>query len=158
MSDDYAKSTAAPGFFEIGDDRYRAAKFTPRDIGDLNAFLKDRFPDPRLMIRELCEGLPDAVAIEIWKDLREEAKEWPPTVLSPEGSRELILTWDGNAHLAWVALRRHNKDVDLEAARQLTRDISVEKVSELFALGFPEETHDPKAGSTSKEVENPESP
>ena len=60
QEDDYIKATAAPGWVTIGGKRYQAGRYGPRDRGDFNGFLRDRFPDPRLMARELCQGQSDA--------------------------------------------------------------------------------------------------
>lgn len=144
MPDDFAKATAAPSFITIGDVQYRVGKFGPRDIGDLEAWIKSQVPDPRLMAKELCAGLSDAVAIEVWRDLSLEAQDWPPDVTSKQGNKLLLGTWEGNALVLWVALRRHNASFSLEDARRLTKnDDSI--VNEVLGLVFPEPTFDPKS-------------
>lgn len=144
MSDDYARATGRPGYITIQGVEYRPKKFSPRDIGDLQAWLKQQVPDPRLMARELCAGLPDAVALAIWRDLSEQAKDWPPTVMSVEGNKLLMLTFDGNAMLVWVALRKYQADVTWEKAKTIAETIELDEISELIRLGFPEETFVPK--------------
>ncbi len=153
MPDDYAKDTAAPSFITIGDRDYRVGKFGPRDLGDLQAFIKSRVPDPRLMARELCAGLPDAVAIEVWRDLSAEASRWPPSYDSREGCEVLMATWEGHAQVVWISLRRHNADFTLERARQLTEHDD-ELMMKVFILAQPEPTFDPKAPTDS--MMNPE--
>jgi hypothetical protein len=145
MSDDYAKATAAPGYISIGETQYRPKKFGPRDIGDLESYLKREFPDPRLMARELCAGLPDAVALKIWTDLSEQAKDWPVAAMSSKGSYQLMFTWEGNANLAWVALRRYQADVTLDRARQITADATTDEIAELIRACFPEDSFTPKS-------------
>ncbi len=145
MNDDYAKATAAPMFVTIGDVSYRASKFGPRDLGDLQAWLKSQVPDPRLMARELCEGLPDAVALRIWTDLSEEAKGWPPSLTSAEGNNLLMLTHEGAAQIIWVALRRYNAGVDLAEARRLAMTVSTDELAAILNAGFPEPDFSPKA-------------
>ena len=144
MQEDYAKATGAPGYVTIQGVAYRVKKFNPRDLGDLQAWLKKQMPDPRLMARELCAGLPDAVALQIWKDLSEEAKDWPPTVMSWKGNFQLMFTWEGNAMVAWVALRKHQADVTYERALQITADATTEEIAELMRAAFPEDTFGPK--------------
>ncbi len=145
MSDDYAKAAASPRGLRIGGAEYLVGKFTPRDLGDLGAWLKDQVPDPRLKARELCAGLSDAVALAIWRDLSDEARDWPPSIESYQGNRLLLGTYEGNARLLWVGLRRHNPGVTLEVAARLAEHITLDEVSALVRLGFPEETFDPKA-------------
>ena len=144
MSDDYAKATARPGYVVLDGVEYRNRKFNPRDIGDLEAYLKREFPDPRLMARELCRGLSDAVALQIWNDLSEEAKDWPVAAMSSRGSYQLMFTWEGNAHLTWVSLRKHHAEIDLAKAREITKDATTEEIAELVRACFPEDTFAPK--------------
>ncbi len=143
MADDYAKATAAPRHITINGREYRVGKYGPRDIGDLEAWLKTQVPDPRLMARELCAGLPDAVALEVWRDLSAEAMNWPPTVESRQGNKLLMGTWEGQALLVWVSLRRHNADFSLDEARALTKNDD-ELAIEVTRLSYPEPTFDPK--------------
>ncbi len=106
------------------------------------------------MARELCAGLSDAVAIAIWRDLADEAKDWPPSIESREGNRLLLMTYAGNARLLWVALRRHNPGITQETASKLAEHITLEEVAALTRLGFPEETWDPKATPATEPAEN----
>lgn len=144
MSDDYAKATGAPGFFVHEGISYRVAKFGPRALGDLQAWLKTQVPDPRLMARDLIRDLPDAVALEIWRDLSAEAQNWPPSVFSPAGQELLTTTSDGAAQVVHVLLRQHNPTVDAARARQIADTLSVEDISELMGLAFPERDFRPK--------------
>lgn len=151
MSEDYAKATAAPSLITINGREYRVGKFGPRDIGDFEAWLKKQVPDPRLMARELCAGLPDAVAIEVWRDLSAEAMNWPPSVESRLGNKLLMGTHEGHALLVWVSLRRHNADFTLEQARSLTQnDDNI--ALEVARLSYPEPTFDPKAETATEPV------
>jgi hypothetical protein len=151
VSDDYAKATAAPGFIAINGREYRVGKFGPRDIGDFEAWLKTQVPDPRLVAKELCAGLPDAVAIEVWRDLSAEAMNWPPTVESRIGNKLLMGTHEGHALLVWVSLRRHNASFTLDDARQLTKD-NDDLALEVARLSYPEPTFDPKVQTATEPV------
>lgn len=142
--EDFAKATAAPGFIQIGDVSYRVGKIGPRDKGDLEAYIKSQVPDPRLMAKELCAGLPDAVAIEVWRDLHSEAQSWPPDLASTIGNKILMETWEGNAQLLYVILRRHNGGFTLQDARALTKNDD-ELAARAFFMSLPEPTFDPKA-------------
>lgn len=145
MSDDFAKATARPGFVTIADTEYRVSKFGPRDLGDLQAWLKAQIPDPRLMARELCAGLSDTVALEIWRELSEEAKLWPPSVASSQGNEMLMLTYEGNVQLLTVALRRHNPGLDSAKIRAIAETISIDEIANVLSAGFPEDAFVPKA-------------
>lgn len=144
MADDYAKATAAPGFIQIGEAQYRVGKISPRDKGDLESYIKSQSPDPRLMAKELCAGLTDAVAIEVWRDLSMEAANWPPGLESRIGNKVIMETWEGNAQLLWVVLRRHNGNFTIEDARRLTK-IDDEVAARALMLSIPENTFDPKS-------------
>ena len=78
MAEDFAKLTASPVPIVIQGVQYLVGKFSRRDLGDLQAWIKSQVPDPRLMAREICAGLSDAVAIRVWEDLSREAELWPP--------------------------------------------------------------------------------
>ena len=144
MSDDYAKATSAPGFITINGKEYRVGKFGPRDLGDIEAWLKSQVPDPRLMARELCAGLPDAVAIEVWRDLSMEAANWPPSLETRQGNKLLTQTHEGHAILLYVALKKHNASFTLEMARHITAD-DQEIALVVSKMAQPEETFDPKS-------------
>ena len=143
MSDDYARATGAPLSIEIDGKEYRVSKFTPRDIGDIQSWLKSEIPDPRITARKMLEGLPDAVAIEIWKTMAEEAKSWPPALGDDRGNDLLIGTTEGAARLLWVTLRKHN-GIDLEKARKLTENVDLEQLTRLINLATPESADVPK--------------
>ena len=145
MAEDYAKATAAPRPIRIGGADYRVGKYNPRDLGDLTAWLKSVSPDPRLKAKELCAGLPDAVALEVWRELSDEARDWPPGLTSYEGNNLLVMTYEGNVQVIWVSLRRHNPGFTMEHARKMAQDITLDEINELIRLGFPEPTFDPKS-------------
>lgn len=147
--DDYAKATAAGTPVTIQGKSYRAAKFGPKAIGDLNAWLKAQKPDPRLMAKDLLPGLSDAVAREIWRDLWDESKDWPLMLGHPEGAQLLATTSEGSAQVVWVSLRKYQPGIDLAAARAIADEMDPEEVGALIAAGFPEDSFDPKAGTSS---------
>jgi hypothetical protein len=144
VGEDYSKATASPRTIRIGDVDYRVAKWGPRDIGDLEAWLKSQVPDPRLMARQLCEGLSDAVALEVWRDLSMEATSWPPDITSRQGNKLLMNSHEGHTQLLWVALRRHNASFTLEQAREIART-NYEVAMQAAALAQPEEDFSPKS-------------
>lgn len=154
MADDFAIATASPRRVTIAGGEYLVGKFTPRDLGDLQAYLKESTPDPRLKARELCRELPDAVALRIWLDLNEEAKDWPPSPFSTEGNRALTTTAEGAARVLWVMLRKHNAGIDLPRAREMAESVPFGDLVRLIELGFPDEDFAPKAPTTPMEPED----
>lgn len=142
MAEDFARAVGSPRTIEIDGKEYLVSKFGPRDIGDLQAWLKDQIPDPRLEAKKLIDGVSDAVAIEIWKTMSEEAKSWPPTIFSDEGINLIMSSTEGVARLLWVTLRRENR-IDLARARDLVDDVGLDQIGKLIELASPE-TEAPK--------------
>lgn len=137
MPDDFARAAGAPNSIRIDGKEYLVSKFTPRDIGDLQAWLKTEIPNPLIEAKRLIEGLPDAVAIEIWRTMAEESKFWPPTLEHERSNTLLTTTTEGIARLLWVTLRKNNR-VDLAAARELADNIELNTITELVRLASPE--------------------
>lgn len=144
-NDDYAVATGAGRPVHLDGIEYRVGKLSPADLGDLQAWLKEQVPDPRILARDLCRDMPDAVAIRIWQDLHEESKDWPPSPLGGHGYRLLTMNREGAARVLWVLLREHNPGVDLERARAMAARIGYMELGSLFDMGFPEPSFDPKA-------------
>jgi hypothetical protein len=144
--DDYSRACASPRTIEILGKRYLVGKLTPRGMGDLQAYLKDAVPDPRIKARELMEGLSDPVQIHIWNQAVEDAKHWPPAIQSEAGT-ELLLSEEGQARFLWVMLRQHNPGFTLERAREITREweMSAEDMGQFLGKSQPGELGDPKA-------------
>jgi hypothetical protein len=143
MSDDYARATGASGFISIDGKEYRVSRFTPRDIGDLQAWLKNEIPDPRIEGRRMIEGLPDGIAREIWLTYANEAKNWPPTLGDDHGNTLLTTTTEGVARLLWVTLRRYN-GIDLVKARELAAMVEISQINDIVRLASPESDNAPK--------------
>lgn len=141
--EDFARITAAPRNFTILGKDYRVGKFTPRGLGDITAFLKDFFPDPRVQARELMEGLPDNVQLHIWNNATENAKSWPPSLNSNEGIGAL-LSEKGQAVFLWVLLRQHNDGFTLEKANEISAnyEMDVDDLTRLMEMASPGEVGD----------------
>lgn len=144
MSDDYARAAGSPRSITIDGKEYRVSKFTPRDIGDIQSWLKSETPDPRQEAKKLMEGLPEIVAVEVWRTLAEEAKSWPPSLGDSRANDLLIGSTEGAARLIWVTLRKHN-GVDLAKAREIATTIDMSDLNELLRLASPESAEVPKA-------------
>ena len=137
-------SRRLPRSITIDGKEYRVSKFTPRDIGDIQSWLKSETPDPRQEAKKLMEGLPEIVAVEVWRTLAEEAKSWPPSLGDSRANDLLIGSTEGAARLIWVTLRKHN-GVDLAKAREIATTIDMSDLNELLRLASPESAEVPKA-------------
>lgn len=151
MADDFARSTASPRTITLAGREYLVGKFSPRDIGDLQAWLKEQIPDPRREAREFMEGLPDAVAIEVWKDAVERSKEWPPTIQSTIGFGLLTTSHEGNARMIWVTLRRHNPGFTLDRAREIADLVGLDDINRLVSYASIDGDGVPKKDETTTE-------
>lgn len=144
-NEDYARATGAARTFTIEGVDYRAAKLSPRGIGDLQAYLKEVVPDPRRVARDLMDGLPEAVQLKILERAWEDAKSWPPAFGDPKTFHH-FLSIEGQARLLWVCFRKHNPNFTLEFARDLSirYEMEVEELNQLMDLVSPGEFGDPK--------------
>ncbi len=143
MSDDYGKAVAAPSTITLNGVTYRVAKQGPRIFGELQQFLKSYVPDPRMKAKEIIRDLPDAVALEIWKEYSEEAKDWPPTLDSREGNLILTTTHEGAAMVVFLLLGKYTA-MTMEEARRIAADLESGQINELIGLSMPEIDFDPK--------------
>lgn len=149
--DDYGKAVAAPSTITLGGVTYRVAKQGPRVYGELQQFLKAHVPDPRLKAAEILAAIPpDAmalkdVALEIWREFSEEARDWPPSLHSVEGNLILTTTHEGATQVVYTLLRRHCAEMTREKAAEIAADLDAAQVNELIRLSMPEPTFDPKS-------------
>lgn len=148
MSEDFARVTAAPPTILLGGTSYLVSKQGPRIHGEIQTAVKKAFPDPRMMAKELCPGLPDPVAKQIWLDLSEEARDWPPSLDSWKANQFLTMTHEGATAVVWALLRRANASLTFEKAQTIADDITAEEVAELIRLSMPEPDFVPKAQGT----------
>lgn len=144
-NEDFARATGASRTFTIEGKDYRAAKLSPRGIGDLQAYLKEVIPDPRRVARELMNGLPEAIQLDILHRAYEEAKDWPPAFGDPKTFHH-FLSIEGQARLLWVCFRKHNPGFTLDFARDLSEryEMEVEELNQLMELVSPGEVGDVK--------------
>lgn len=145
---DYGKDTAAPNHITLSGVTYRVAKQGPRIYGELQQFLKGHVPDPRLKAREIIRDLPDAVALRIWQDFQDEARDWPPALYSLEGNMILTTTLEGATQVVYSLLRKHNAEITMDRARAIAEDMTTDQVNELIRLSMPEPDFDPKSEPT----------
>jgi hypothetical protein len=145
MSEDFGKAVGAPSRITLGGVDYVVAKQGPRIYGELQQFIKSFVPDPRVKAKEIIAGLPDAVALEIWREYSEEAKDWPLSLDSAAGNLILTTTQEGARQVVWSLLRRHNGSLTREKADEIADDLTMEQVSELIRLSMPEGAFDPKS-------------
>ncbi len=152
--DDFARSTNAGRILNLAGCDFRVGKISPRDLGDLQAWLKREAPDPREKVAELMRGQADAVALEMWRQASAAAEAWPPPLDSPQG-RSLLLSPEGMSQLLWIALRRHTPGFSLDAARELADRITPEEFLDVQRAVSP---GDPKAPPPETMETSPASP
>lgn len=151
MTNDYAHATGAPRTISLDGVDYKVPRLRPRDLGAMQQFVKERVPNPKVEARRLMEGLPDAVAIHIWDQAVEEARDWPPPLGSPQATA-ILMSAEGQAMFLHLLLSRTTADFTEEKARELAERISVGDMERLIDLSRPGEPGDPKAAGAGTTV------
>lgn len=134
---DLAIATGAERTVLVSGVTYRVPKLTPAILGRINAWLKDQVPNPKDRARERMAGLPDAVALAIWRDAVEEAKDWPPTFGTPKGDAYLM-QFDGVTRVLYELLKITTPGFDLAAAELMMNAIGLEGINRIIMLAGTE--------------------
>lgn len=134
---DLAIATGAERTVLVSGATYRVPKFTPAIVGRINAWLKDEVPNPKDKARERMAGLSDAVALEIWRDAVEEARDWPITFGSPKGDLYLM-RFDGATRILYELLGVTTPGFTMEQARVMMNAIGIEGVNHIISLAGAE--------------------
>lgn len=142
---DLAIVTGAERTVIVAGTTYRVPKFTPSILGRINAWLKDEIPNPKDRARERMQGLPDPVALAIWQDAVEEARDWPFTFGSPRGDRYLM-QFDGATRILYELLSVTTPGFTLDAARQMANQIGIEGLNHVISLAGMEVRQPAHAG------------
>lgn len=117
----------------VAGELFRVPKFTPSIVGRINAWLKDQVPNPKDLARQRMEGLPDAVALAIWQDALQEAKEWPPAFGTPAGDAYLM-RYDGASRILYELLSATTPGFTVDRAQQMIHQIGVEGLNHIIEL------------------------
>jgi hypothetical protein len=145
MTDNFARSTAAPRKVTLGGVPVYAGKLTPNGWGVLQAFFMDALQSPLEQAREAIHGLPDNEAAKVWVEaLSAFNHDWPPALESSIGS-DLLSSPEGKATLVYVACRGHNRRMTRERAAELADGATPEEMGRLIALMMPGELGDLRA-------------
>ena len=145
MSDDFARATGAPISLVLAGKEYLVYKLRPRDLGELEAWMKSVTPDPRLEVARLLKDVPEEVGKHMWDSACAEARDnWPPRFDTMEGQR-LLSTAEGEARIVHQILKRGLAGFTLEAARDLAEQLSAEDIAALMRAAGPGEPGDPKS-------------
>ena len=143
--DDLATVTAAPKTFRLDGADYAVPKLRPREMGEIQAWIKSRFPDPRVEARLAIQDCKfESLAHKIWEAAEAQAKEWPPKFGSSRVEAELA-TADGFGFMVWILLRRTVPGLDQARARELADRLEAAEFKQLLTLAMPEGLDDPKA-------------
>lgn len=124
---------------------YMVPKFTPSILGQINNWLKDLVPNPKDEARRRMEGLSDAVALAMWSDAVQEAKEWPPMLATADGNR-LLMQYNGMPVLIHALLSKANRDVTREESEQIVDAIGLDGVNHILELAGMEIKEPPTPG------------
>lgn len=155
MGNDYARATSQPRTVTLDGRDYRVSKLSPAIVGEIEAWLRERAPNPRAEAKAYMEGLPVEVQKHIWSEACIEAKSWPPSMDDDEGKRLLYLTAEGQARLLFAFLRRHAADFTLEKARDLAERVDQGDIGRVIEASSTEEIgdlRDPKAPTGAAET------
>jgi predicted Zn-dependent peptidase len=145
MADDFARATGAPVSLVLAGKEYLVYKLRPRDLGELEAWLKSVTPDPRLEVVKLIKDVPEEVGKHMWDTACAEAREnWPPRFDTADGER-LLSTPEGEARIVFQILKRGLPGLTLEQARDLAEALSAEDVAALTRAAGPGDPGDPKS-------------
>ena len=141
MADDLTGLFGTARSFELGGVTYKVTKLKLKDIAEINQWLKEQIPDPRIAARKYMEGLPEAVACHVWDQACREP--WPTKLGSPEAG-EAMQTYEGIALLLHLVLRRCQPSLTRDQAGDLAQLMTPDKFGDLITLISPGEPGDPK--------------
>jgi hypothetical protein len=141
--DDLATLTAASRRITLDDVDYQVPRLTPRMAGRLQAWVKEQIPNPRTEAREHMQGQSDVVAMHIWDLAVEEARDWPPSLDSPEANA-LLMSPEGQAVFLLTIFGPSIAGFDLARAERIADRITLEDFNRLLQLVSPGEPSDPK--------------
>lgn len=149
--DNMAIVSAAARELTIRGKRYAVAKVTPRMFGRLQALVMDRYPDPRVKVRQLMEGLPDEVQKEMWRGAVIEAKSWPPRIGSSEGN-SILMSPEGMDLFVHLVIGPSIGGFTVDDASKLVDDMTMDEFQALVALAMPGDPMRPKAPAETAEM------
>ncbi len=149
---DLAQLTNAPREVVLGGLPYKVSALTLREWGGLQAWLKDRGPEPvgvalAQIARAEAVGTPIAPADRqfLMREARVEAKAWPPRVASAEWFEALQGTDGGEARFAHAVLSKHQPTLTVEQADAVAEAMGPAESATLVRLALGLEKSSPKA-------------
>lgn len=144
---DIALLTGAPRAITLDGAEYKVSPLRPRDLGELQAWIKDRVPHPIDALKPHLDGLDPAERQALLKEAYKEARDWPPSIGSDKGAG--LLATEGRGKVLEVVLRRHQPGITPAEAEALAERITGAEFVAAMNLAFGREGEAPKATSPS---------
>lgn len=102
---DIALLTGAPRAVSVAGEIYMVAPLRPLDLGELQAWIKDRVPHPVDAIKASLEAMDPIERRAAERAAVVAGRDWPPAVGSRDGA--MLLLTEGLGKFLEVVLRRH---------------------------------------------------
>ena len=125
---------------------FRVAVMTPKDLGELQNWLRDHVPHPLEAVKPHLAGLPEAAQLRLLDRAYDDAKNWPPAV-DDEAAWKYFLTEPGRTFYLFVVLRRATPNMTLERAEALSAKLDGYGFMRISALASGSDPDDPKGSS-----------
>ncbi len=140
-----ADLTAAPRTATIGGKTFPIKPLRPRDLGIVEAWIRDHVPGPLAAIRpalDLYAGDPEAKRVLLERAYADQLT-WPPAITSPEGWALAI----GQARAAFLAaiLRRGGAEVGTAEAEAQADEMDFATWERVLLLAMGKDPDDPKS-------------
>lgn len=160
MSHDYGRPTGQPRKVTLAGVEYQVPKLTPSILGELDTWLKEQVPNPRVAARDdlrAMADLPEEVQKHVWTTAVEEARDWPPRHDSVQGNTLLFHTYAGLSQFLFSLLKRTTPGITIEQAGAIVDSLSEDgkDVQALLEAVSPGEVGDPKAPATVNPASTP---
>ncbi|MDB5350531.1 MAG: hypothetical protein JWN86_1778 [Planctomycetota bacterium] len=146
-----------PKSVEINGRKYQVGRFTFRDIGKVEAFVKSKIPNPVSAVLAI-EGISDGDRRFLLENARKDLVHYPPDVNSPEAQRVVLGTIEGHVLLMEIALTKYQPELKTEDIRAIhaemmaSQEHGMRKLAEIFAVAYDadEDASDPKRKDSRK--------
>lgn len=125
---DLAQLTDQPTPIEISGRHYGFSELSFDALGELQQWIKDKYPHPLRSIQGYLDGFSDDDREELLRQAREEAKHWPPVVGTAAGTAALLKTEEGQVQALWAALKVHQPETTLIEGRRLYKALQNESI------------------------------
>jgi hypothetical protein len=146
---DLATLTNQPRPLTVDDRTYQVYPLTLADLGALQKWVNEQFPDPLDALRGRLDGFSPEHQKFLLKDAAEASRRPRPRIGTPEAD-ELLTTADGLAECLYLAVRRGDGAFSREQAAAICARLAPADIGAVFgaAFGTGPEDADPKAATS----------